>query len=289
MRILITIPHYFRPTGGQAADGREHGSLATTPQPRTAALAACLNALHQLDPARRCVLDHEGKQAKRIEAAAAVELDVVICTTKGCHLLRTLPPIAGRWSHLETSAEPILLGFECQAVLRSRLGEYDYYGYLEDDLILTDPWFFSKLAWFNSNAGDDRLLQPNRMEVGPHPVIQKVYLDGPLALRCSAHLQDVTIDPEIVLPALGRDIRFVRTTNPHSGCFFLSAAQMTRWAQQPYFLDRDTGFIGPLESAATLGITRTFKVYKPDLANGDFLEIQHHGHAYLSMIQSAGP
>ncbi len=30
---------------------------------------------------------------------------------------------------------------------------------------------------------------------------------------------------------------------------------MKEWASKPYFLDRDTSFIGPLESAATLGIS----------------------------------
>ena len=70
--------------------------------------------------------------------------------------------------------------------------------------------------------------------------------------------------------------------------FFLNARQMRHWVEQPYFLDRDWSFIGPLESAASLGIQRAFKVYKPALANADFLEIQHFGHAYLDMIGRPG-
>jgi hypothetical protein len=59
---------------------------------------------------------------------------------------------------------------------------------------------------------------------------------------------------------------------------------MAHWAAQPYFLDRDTGFIGPLESAATLGIMRTFRVYKPANENANFLEIEHYGNGYISQL-----
>jgi hypothetical protein len=64
---------------------------------------------------------------------------------------------------------------------------------------------------------------------------------------------------------------------------------MAHWAAQPYFLDRDTSFIGPLESAATLGIMRAFKVYKPAPPNAGFLEIQHFGTAYLSLLRRKPP
>ena len=59
---------------------------------------------------------------------------------------------------------------------------------------------------------------------------------------------------------------------------------MKHWASQPDFLDRDTSFIGPLESAATLGIMRNFKVYKPVSAYANFLEIQHFGSNFLKLI-----
>jgi hypothetical protein len=84
---------------------------------------------------------------------------------------------------------------------------------------------------------------------------------------------------------LGIPIRFCRPANPHSGCFFLNAAQMSRWAARPDFLDRDTSFIGPLESAATLGIMRTFRVYKPTVENANFLEIEHHGTGFIGQLR----
>ncbi|WP_207436498.1 hypothetical protein, partial [Sabulibacter ruber] len=50
---------------------------------------------------------------------------------------------------------------------------------------------------------------------------------------------------------------------------------------QPFFLDRDASFVGPLESAATLGIMRSFKIYKPHESCANFLEIHHACNRYL--------
>jgi hypothetical protein len=59
---------------------------------------------------------------------------------------------------------------------------------------------------------------------------------------------------------------------------------MAHWANQPHFLDRDTSFIGPLESAATLGIMKTFRIYKTAPNQANFLEIQHFGTAFVRLI-----
>ncbi len=78
---------------------------------------------------------------------------------------------------------------------------------------------------------------------------------------------------------------FHRAKNPHAGCFFLNDRQMASWACQPYFLDRDTCFIGPLESAATLGIMRSFRVYKAGASSAAFFEIEHFGTSFLGELR----
>jgi hypothetical protein len=60
---------------------------------------------------------------------------------------------------------------------------------------------------------------------------------------------------------------------------------MAHWMRQPHFLDRSPAFIGPLESAATLGIMRTFRIYKPARENASFLEIEHFGTGFLSQLR----
>ena len=113
----------------------------------------------------------------------AGRVDVVVCTTGEDHLLDRLTLPAGSFAHHPTGCPGPLLGFECHAVLRDRLGEYDYYAYLEDDLIARDPWLFVKLGWFTAQLGDGVLLQPNRYEVGPLGLVHKAYIDGDLPVE----------------------------------------------------------------------------------------------------------
>jgi hypothetical protein len=155
---------------------------------------------------------------------------------------------------------------------------------LEDDLVLHDPWFFSKLKWFTHHAGNGNLLQPNRYEVSPQGAVFKAYVDGDLADSATSTFQNVDEQRQLMGKIMEQTIAFERALNPHSGCYFLNAEQMAHWAKQSHFLDRDTRFIGPLESAATLGIMRTFRVYKSTPAYANFLEIQHFGASFLKLI-----
>src|SRR5205823_11222032 len=145
-------------------------------------------------------------------------------------------------------AEPLYLGFECHKVLRSGLGRYDYFCYLEDDLRLGDGLFFPKLAWFNTEFGDEAVLQPNRFELIDDPSPYKLYIDGNLHdSSISPALQQVEEARHIAGMALGQRVAFQRVDNPHAGCFFLTAAQFARWAAQPDFAVPSGRLFGPLE------------------------------------------
>jgi len=220
-----------------------------------------------------------------VDASTGAEVDIVICTAGDDHCLAELKLPPALYEHRPCTCEPKLLGFECHAALQERLGGYDYYCYLEDDLVLHDQWFFAKLDWFAAHSGNGSLLQPNRFEISRAPLLPKLYVDGNMTERAIRRFQDVGQDPEIVGTFLNTPLRFRRTLNPHAGSFFLSAEQMQHWASQPYFLDRDTSFIGPLESAATLGVMRTFQIYKPAPPFAAFLEIQHSGSAYINVAR----
>jgi hypothetical protein len=285
MRILFTIPHYASPGDETAGDGRAHASVAKNAETRASALATCVTSLHRLFHVRQGTIDHFRKTAHTVTPLVPYEIDVVVCTTHGRHLLERLDLPAGLFEHLPTEADPASLGFECQRVLRDRMRGYDFCCYLEDDIILHDPWLFLKLAWFNRHLGDERVLQPNRYESGLRGAVNKLWVDGELRAGVTEGFQDVNQDPLVSAEVMGIHVQFRRPLNPHSGCFFLNRSQMDHWACQRHFLDRDIRFIGPLESAATLGVMRTFKVYKPALENGDFLEVEHFGTDYLNMVK----
>lgn len=278
MRVLLTIAHFFKPNSGK------HASQRRDPTPRVQALSMNLVALHQLFSKSQSIINIAQRSTLPANQSQAHDLDIVICTTQNHHLLNQLSLPYHFYKHHPTQVEPLLLGFECQAVLRSCLGQYDYYCFLEDDLILHDPWLFVKLAWFTQQAGDLSLLQPNRYEVSTHSVTCKTYIDGDLAPSVTAPFQNVQERSQFQGNVMGQSITFRRTFNPHSGCYFLNTHQMAHWASQPDFLDRDISFISPLESAATLGIMKTFRIYKPIPEQASFLEIQHFGEGFLELV-----
>lgn len=280
MRILITIAHYFAPTSQPRYGSQDSNALSS----RLKALCGNIAYLHQLFGQSQKIIDLERRVAFPVNQPQGHLLDVIVCTTGNNHLLNQVSLPTDYYQHHTTQAEPLLLGFECQAVLRDCLGQYDYYCFLEDDLILHDPWLFVKLNWFTKQFGDLNVLQPNRYEVSIDKLIAKVYIDGDLALRVTAPFQNVQEHRQLSGEVLEISVTFRRALNPHSGCYFLNSNQMNYWVEQPYFLDRDTSFVGPLESAATLGIMRTFRVYKTILEQAGFLEIQHFGHNYLRLI-----
>jgi hypothetical protein len=284
MRLLFAIPHYF-----DASAGGGHGSLGGDPARRVRVFADCLATLRQHFGRPQCTIDIARRTTYPTNKSTAMQLDVVVCTTGANHLLERLPLGEGYFTHQPTTAEPRLLGFECHAVLRDRLGNYDYYCYLEDDLLIRDPWFFVKLSWFKVQFGDEALLMPNRFEVARDQIVHKAYVDGPLRAAVSSAFQNIAENPTLEGEALGQRLVFERTTNPHSGGFFLNERQMGKWAAMPHFPDRDIRFIGPLESAASLGVMRTFRVYKPAAQNGAFLEIEHPGAKFLTLIRMPRP
>ncbi len=274
MRILFAIAHYYKPKDGF------YGSQRADPQPRIDALARCIAALHANFGRRQGLLDPPRRQLTETNGQWRAELEVAVCTTGDAHLAKALP--AGLFRHHPTSAEAMLLGYECHAVLKAGLGRFDYFCYLEDDILVEDPWFFRKLAWFTGEAGDRALLQPNRFELAPDDKVQKLYIDcNLLKPELSEKYQDIRLRPQIAKRVLSEKLVFQRVNNPHAGCFFLNARQMAKFAAQPYFLDRSAEFGGPLESAATLGIMRCFECYKPGRENAAFLEVEHLHPRYM--------
>lgn len=281
MRILLAVVHHWNPEG----NGR-HGSLRKDPRPRLHALQDQLLALQRLSTAQGLLNIGE----RRVDDAnEAIRHDFVIkLITDGQHSVLDQLEEPYRALFEEVPTTPLTskhLGFEAQRVLHEHLDQgFDLYGYLEDDLLIQDPFFFHKIFWFQHQLGSDHLLLPHRMELFWKPdQVNKFYIDGPMA---ADELQALipTPPPSIGAPTAGGTVVFSSPSNPHAGCFFLSAEQLRHWGEQPWFLDGDCSLISPLESAATLGLLKTFRLYKPDPAYAGFLEIQHWGTSFRSLI-----
>lgn len=282
-RVLVVIPHYYAPGNGF------YGSTGSDAVSRLAALERVIGGLHQSLGSRQAFLlwlqqYQPGKGNGQVVSAnesTLSQLDLVICTAGDAHLVNRVSLPAPLFRHQSIIVDPMLLGFAAQEVLKAHLGNYDWYCYLEDDLLIDDPLFLSKLEWFISEHGEETTLTPHRFERSLTEPVQKLYIDGLVRPDFTAPWQNVTDRQFLEAGQLGMKLRFERWPNPHSGCFFLTARQMEYWGSQPYFGDRDSGFAGPLESAASLGIIKTFRQYKPSPANASFLELEHLHPRYL--------
>lgn len=281
MRILLAIVHYWDPQG----DG-QHQSLRPNPAPRIAALQDQLLALRRLG-LHRSYLHMGDRAAYPADEALRHQIDIRIITDGQHHVLDQLDPAYQElFDEVVTKPESgRMLGFEAHQFLASELeADYDCYAYFEDDLVIQDPFFFHKLAWFQALMGDEVVLLPQRVELARGPSrVDRFYIDGPLAPADLAAF-DCKQGPVLIAPFLQQEMAFETPRNPHAGCFVLTAAQLRYWTEQPWWLDRDCGFISPLESSATLGLIKTFRLYKPCLSHAAWLEVQHWGTSFHSLL-----
>ena len=287
MRLLIGVVHFYR-----SGDGR-HGSLAADPAPRIRALSQLILNLHRLFGASAATLNHCQRRVDAVVDGGG-EVDLRICVIGVDHVLDQLPELSTLYRQTCCDVEdPRLLGFACQQMLAmvSRKAEedgnpYDYIAYLEDDIVINDIDFFLKLRNFNYAFGDNYLLMPNRLETMENSRhVSRFYIDGdynPLASeayrRSGSH--------QLCLEHLGEMIRFDQPSNLHSGCFFLNRTQAEIYRSSGHAGEVDITFHGPLESAATLGMLKTFQVMKPALENGRFLTVEHAGRNFMNLVNS---
>jgi hypothetical protein len=272
MRLLIVIPHYFGPG---PADSPNQSNRPDARHHRAQALTAVVTSLHQNFGRDIYGLDHERREMVRRRRSEPHLLDIVICTSEGRHLLGDLAPLRRLFRHHETRGDPRFLGFEGHKLLRDHRGGYDYYGYVEDDIVLADPMFFSKRKSFDRRFGPHALLQPNRYELAAGGAMQKLYVDWRIAERVTKSYQDIRDQPFLALPYGDETIQCERTPYPSAGCFFLNEEQLGLWVEGESFLDGDVSYMSPLDSAVTLSVMKQFRIYKPVLEQAGFLEVLH--------------
>ena len=285
MRILITIPHFYKydPNSiyGSGSEARE--SRIQVLRDMICALRNRFNLPHAYCHQAYDTEDDLDEISHVVYEPADTEtiydIDICLCTTADDHLVRELglPPDHFRWL-IFSASNPLFLGYTCHQVLQENKGKYDYYCYMEDDLVIPDEDFFCKLQWFEQLFGPECLLQPNRYMEGCRP-FYKEYMDP--EMDSSIDRKWLKDDPSkadmLETEYLGKRLFFHKTRNPHAGCFFLSARQYELMSQREGYAVPDYHFFGPLESAASLDITRTFTIYRADYRHGNFFEIKHLG------------
>jgi hypothetical protein len=285
MRVFVAIAHYFNnDEERQATRDLDMGS-GRWPLPRVTALNAEIVALHRYFGQNAFSINPN--EAAQFTSRSSDVLDIVIVTVRGKNVLEWIgiepPAIAIEYF----DGDPLMLGFEAQRLMRERAGAYDIYGYMEDDLVITDPAFLDKIAWFAEKFGETALLMPRRYEQSSTGTLAKVAFSPQLSKSDREFL--FRNNPQPVLSAAwnGREQTFRIPMNPHSGCYFLTRAQLERWIRSDSFYDRDASWIDPLVSAATYAPGKLFNIYMAAEPDPWFLDIEHFGVRYAAQALSA--
>lgn len=283
LRLHLAIAHYFNAQGGG-----NHGSLSPEPEPRVRALRTAILGLHQLFGEPAGCLNHLERRVDGVHDGGG-PLTITLCITGETHLLDSLEDLKQAGAFTVRRCTPITpkhLGFECHQALAERHQEFDYNGYMEDDIIIRDSDFFLKLQHFNSCFGDSYLLQPNRIETSLDLLsLRRFYIDGDYNPSSTTAYRKA-MSEKLCLDHLGQAISFKQPLNTHSGCFFLNRSQSRHYFSSPHWAEKDDSFHSPLESAATLGVMKTFQIMKPDLSNGLFLTVEHAGRNFMGLLRN---
>jgi hypothetical protein len=218
-----------------------------------------------------------------LESLGHTQLELALNTLPARHVAGRLPDYQReRLVVCERSdaGDPLFLGFEAQEVFAERVDEFDWFLFLEDDLILSDSLLLEKLAFFNAAAPPEAVLMPERYELWNG---RKVRIDRSSRRRAS---EDLTAS-RLTLVEAG-DWKFAEPINPHSGFYALTQAQLRHWLDSGRHWYKLCSYYGPLESAATGALEECFRLYKPHPDNLEFLEIRHFGTHYAELYGAAG-
>jgi hypothetical protein len=212
-----------------------------------------------------------------LESLGHVRLEIILNTLPARHVADALPDyLRARLELRERAvAEPLFLGFEAQAEFVVRSEVYDWFLYLEDDLVVSDSLWLEKLAYFNDSAPPRAVLLPHRYELWNG---RKVYID----LCAKGRPGEDRTNNRLTRIEVG-GWRFAEFMNPHSGCYCLSRTQLRRWLATGRRWYGLASYQGPRESAATGCLEECFRLYKPHPDNMEFLEVRHRGTKYAEL------
>ncbi|MGO1121266.1 hypothetical protein ACTL6U_21430 [Rhodovibrionaceae bacterium A322] len=278
MRILALIPHFYDPE-----HDKRYGSSFMAEDKRMDGLHNCLHHLLANVGKKSGYLDFVRRRC-RSNGPAGHQLDVALISRKGQSLTdrqeNLLPPGV---RSIHTDAPPKLLGFVCHHLMTELKENYDWFIYLEDDLIIHDSEFFEKLRSFEQAYGDKHLLVPNRYEFGRRKHTGKIYIDDP---DFEDRLHPLESDP-LYLDLEGRKRAFMSPMNTHAGLFAVSKRQLDRLIPSPFF-GRPRGEDRVLEQAASAAAADVFTILKPSYEDMGFLEVEHFGEGFSSRFFKEG-
>jgi hypothetical protein len=277
MKILLAIPHFFRP---EPEADYASTDAATRQQRREVVRRAIMGWRGHFG--RAAVLNVE---RKRFDSLERETLDITAFVVGDDHLLDD--GFCQEWNVDRQPVQvdnPRLLGFAARRLFAGRRNDYDLFVFAEDDLAPREAGLLRKIVSFTEAFGPRRLAMPNRYEWNPRGPALATYIDGDLRPGMIGPRIEAIPDEEWLRQPFGASsILFRRALNPHSGFYALTREQLLHWIAQDHFIDFDCSFVSPLESAATLGVLKTFSIYKPHGPDMGWIEVEHLDHRYSGL------
>ncbi len=292
MYVRVCIPHFFKEEEG--GNGYGSGRQGARFQ-RSLALHRCLSGLIALGRSQQDLVLNIGR--RWLDATGPlrwgtgrelppIDLELNLFSTATDEALQeVIETFDGRLiRHRLDLDDPRQLPLAARDFLIAQQPTPDLAIYLEDDLVIADPLFLDKQWWFLEGCGAAAVLMPHRYELIPGEHGQRLLVDGPLRDQFINRFRFARPQAGAARGRFwGEDVIFDRTANPHSGLCCLHRQQVERL--QGESLPHE-GFIGPLETAATLTALQFFPVYKPSLEHRSFLWVEHGHPSFTSYAKS---
>ena len=271
-RILVVIAHFFK----DEMNSKYSSTNGAKKDERQKALIESISGWLTLSKSNRHI-DVSNKHF--INTPSDIGIDIIIVKNDENHLISSILKAHKNIKTTQVNVDDTrYLPFAAHHVMKNNLDKYDWFVYSEDDLYVGDPDFFEKVKRFNEKFGNEFVIMPNRFEMNLNCSEPKTFVDGfnqhPEFIKYLEKLNKVEQKSNMI-EHFGKMVKFEQAKNPHSGCFIINSFQLKEWTRKKFFGKLDSEFVSPLESAATHGMIKTFKVMKPSPENAEWLEIRH--------------
>jgi hypothetical protein len=287
MRVQVCIPHYFREHADPGDNPNGYGSLRSGARlQRSIALSRCITSLLDLQrKSETCVLninlksiEHWSNNEEPLELLIHIFTDGINRLDDTLDIYKNSITVSG--VNLD---QPRELPLECRDYLIENKNNADLLVYMEDDIIISDKLFFDKQIWFLQKTNHKFSLMPHRYERIDQGPLETLIVDG--SLRPGFINQFTSPQKNVASGHFrgGEYVSFDIADNPHSGTFCVSREQAK--ALRKISLPRE-GFVGPLETAATLTVLKFFPVMKPGIDCWKFLRVEHGHPSFLPLINT---
>jgi hypothetical protein len=205
---------------------------------------------------------------------AHCDLTIAIQTLPNRHVIAYLPEYQIKCIQIQEGpdCDPLLLEYRIQEEFVERVEKFDWFLFIEDDIVLYDSFVLEKLEKFNLKSGYEKaILYPHRFEMYEGT---KRYID-------------LTIDTELSWNQVSsveiEGVKFAECSNPHSALYCLSRNQMKQWIKSGRVFKNQVLMVGPMESAATFCLLECFSIYKPHPSNLNYFEVRHYDTKYSKL------